>query len=165
MRGGIVYEERIVSRVMVIVFLLVLSLLLIMLLYFLSLPGETVEWVIMMYLSLILLFIFIGFNFSIFAITVTPDNLIIHFGMFKKKIKWADIKNYKIIEASWTKFGGLGIRVTKMDGKTTLAYVVEGSTKIALEIVGHKYQMFVFSTRKPEELMNIIRQKVELHRA
>ncbi len=165
MIGGIVYEERIVSKVIALTFLLLTLLMVILFLYLLSLPGVDEERAALFYLIIIALLIFIGVNFSVFTVRVTPDNLLLYFGIFKKRINWKDIEKCEIVNLPWTKFGGLGIRITKIDGKMVMAYIVEKAPKLALEVKGQKYKMLVFSTRKPEELMNIIKQKVELYRA
>jgi len=164
MIGGIVYEEKIFSKVMAFIFGATILFMLALLFYFLSLPDEDNGIVVLIYLIIILILLFVGINFSILIIRITPDNLLISFGLFKKRIAWGDIKKCEIVNMSWTKFGGIGIRYTKLQGKTVLAYIVEGATKIALEMKGKKPQMFVFSTKNPNEILNIIRQKVELYR-
>ena len=164
MIGGIVYEERIVSKVIAIIFLLITVLMLMLFLYLLSLPGEETGWAILFYLILIVILIFIGVNFSVFTIRVTPDNLLLYFGIFKKRIDWRVIEKCEIVNIPWTKFGGIGIRISRIEGNMTLAYIVEKAPKVALYLKGQKYKMLVFSTNRPEELLNIIRQKVELYR-
>ncbi len=164
MIGGIVYEERIVSKVIALTFLLITVLMVILFLYLLSLPGVDEGRAALFYLIIIATIILIGVNFSVFTIRATPDYLLLTFGLLKKRINWGDIENCEIVNIPWTKFGGLGIRMTKLNGKMTLAYIVEKAPKVALEVKGQKYKMLVFSTRKPEELINIIRQKIELHK-
>ncbi len=163
MIGGIVYEERIVSKVIAITFLLITVLMLILFIYLLSLPGEGTGWVVLFYLILIVILIFIGVNFSVFTIRVTPDNLLLYFGIFKKRIDWRAIEKCEIVNIPWTKFGGIGIRISKIEGNMALAYIVEKAPKIILYLRGQKYKMLIFSTKRPDELLNIIKQKVELY--
>ena len=163
MLGGIVYEEKIFSRVIALIFAAIILFMAALFIYLLSLPDGIDGWGALFYLIMIIILLFVGINFSILIIRITPDNLILSFGILKKRIAWSDIKSCEIMNIPWTKFGGIGIRYTKLNGKSALAYIVEGATKIALEMKGGKTQILIFSTRNPEEVLNIIRQKVELY--
>ncbi|ADD08426.1 hypothetical protein [Candidatus Aciduliprofundum boonei] len=126
-----------------------------------SLPGGFLAFTLSstVVLAVLIIVIIIGINFSIMYIKITPKYMIVSFGVFKKVIAWESIVNYWIDKTPALTYGGFGIRFARMNGKRVLAYIVEMKERIALELEGHTAPIFVFSTKDPDKILEIIKNK------
>ncbi len=153
-----IYHETLVSYTISILFLL---LILIFIWIGLSLPGGFLSFSLasIVVLIIILILIVVGVNFSIMTIKITPEYMIVAFGLFKKVIVWDSIVNYWMDNTPTLTFGGFGIRFARMNGKRVLAYIVEMKKRIGLELQGHTAPIFIFSTKNPDKIIKIIKMK------
>ena len=99
------------------------------------------------------LFIFlIYWNYRGLKITLTKNHLDVEYGIFNhKKIPIKKITTCEITKANFRKYGGVGIRFG-LDG--SLAYNTDFGE--AVKLTFQDGRPFVFSTRNPQEICNLI---------
>ncbi|MBZ9571784.1 hypothetical protein KJA15_00360 [Patescibacteria group bacterium] len=111
------------------------------------------------FLLMFLLFLGVTINFSRLSIRITHLSVKVSYGIFRHIITWENIKNCYLDEASIIRYGGWGIRIGRVKGKWRLVYNVIGAPRVVLLLKKGRFKEFVFSTEKPEEVMNIIREQ------
>ncbi len=111
------------------------------------------------FLLMFLLFLGVVINFSRLSIRITHLSVRISYGIFKHIIPWENVEDCYLDEVSTMRYGGWGIRIGRVRGKWRLVYNVIGAPRVVLSLKKGKFKEFVFSTEKPEEVMNIIRQQ------
>jgi len=97
-------------------------------------------------------------NFRKLRIGITSDSFRASFGFIKFEVPLSSVSKVYMDEKSSLKYGGWGIRGRKYKDGWALAYTTIGYRRIVLELEGHKYKRFVFSTAHPEEVVNVINQ-------
>ncbi len=109
-------------------------------------------WII---LGAVSLFIFLMYwNYRGLKITLTNTQLEIAYGIFNhKRIPLQKISGCEITKASFRKYGGVGIRLG-LDG--SWAYTTDFGE--AVKLVFQKGRPFVFSTRNPQKICNLINE-------
>ena len=93
-------------------------------------------------------------------IGITPDSLRASFGFIKTEIPLDAVTAVYTDEKSSLKYGGWGVRMKKDREGWVLAYTTIGYKRVALELEGHKYSRFIFSTANPEEVENVLKKYV-----
>ncbi|MDH7556081.1 MAG: hypothetical protein QHG94_04010, partial [Candidatus Methanosuratincola sp.] len=63
-------------------------------------------------------------------------------------------------QASAVRYGGFGIKAGIYEGRKRLVYNVTGAKRVVLRVKGRKYDEFVFSTKRPDELMRVIKGQI-----
>ena len=116
-------------------------------------PGELAFIGIM--LGAVSLFIFLMYwNYRGLKITLTNTQLEVAYGIFNhKRIPLQKISGCEITKASFRKYGGVGIRLG-LDG--SWAYTTDFGE--AVKLVFQKGRPFVFSTRNPQKICNLINE-------
>ena len=118
------------------------------------------------WLYLIMFVLFAGFtalirNFDKLAIKVSTQSITVGFGIFKRVISWDDIHGCYVDDASaFGSYGGWGIRMGKVKGKWRLVYNVIGCPAVVLELEKGRFREFVFSTKNPDGVVEIARQRI-----
>jgi hypothetical protein len=107
-----------------------------------------------------LLFLGITINFSRLSIKMTSRSAIVGYGICKRTIPWEDIERCYVDEASSIRYGGWGIRIGRVEAKWRLVYNVIGAPRVVLSLKSGWFREFVFSTKNPEAVMTIIRQRI-----
>lgn len=161
MQKDTIYEEKIFSKATVLLSIIVTAVLLFALLYQILIgpmgDRPAPNWLL---LCLFLVFLAITLNFSRLGIRMTPEFIVVSYGIFKHKIRWEDIEDCYLDAASTMRYGGWGIRIGKVKGKTRLVYNVAGAPRVVLSLKKGKFGEFVFSTNKPEEVINLVKQQI-----
>ncbi len=106
------------------------------------------------------LFLGITINFRWLIITITPESVSVGFGIFTKKILYENIDGCNLDDRSNIRYGGLGIRTAKVEGKWVLVYNVIRCPKVVLSLKMGRFKEFVFSTKNPEEIIKIVKQQI-----
>jgi len=150
-----VYRERVplgvLNKVLIAVFsiIVVFGTLFTVLLVDLSvedLYGFIVAWGVLAFV------LFLFWNYRRLEIKINHDLLSIKYGFFNKKsIKIKEIVSCQITKASFSRYGGSGVRYG-VDGST--AYTTSFGN--AVEIVPKKGRTFVFSSKSPKKICEII---------
>jgi len=158
-----VYEEKIPFHLgLVTTAILAASAVLMLVLLVLQLGGDPIgtrpapDWfylAMFIFLSAVSIFVL---NFRKLNITATSQSLTIAFGMVKRKIPWGDIEQFYRDESSAFAYGGWGIRISRVGGKWRLVYNVAGCPGIVVGLRTGRFREFVFSTRNPEQVLDII---------
>ena len=148
------YRESIwISKWFFILFIgiiVVLSSVLVVQLIFGLLAGWTPA-VTIVFLTLIVAFGLITLNFRKLSIKVNSENVEVGYGIIKKKISLNEVVSCEPTMAKGRVYGGVGIRLG-VDG--SLAYVTSFGS--AVKIMRRNGMPFVFSTKNPEKLSEII---------
>lgn len=126
-----------------------------------SSDSESVpEW---FYLAMGLFFVFMTFiisNFSKLDISATSQSITVRYGMFKHVTRWADIGDCYEDEAPVFSYGGFGIRIGMVNGKRRLVYNLIGGSRVVLGLKKGRFDEFVFSTRNPEAVVDVIKGRI-----
>lgn len=111
-----------------------------------DLYGFIVAW------GVLAVVLFLFWNYRGLEIKINRDQLSINYGIFNKKsIKLKEIISCQITKASFGRYGGSGVRYG-FDGST--AYTTSFGN--AVEIVPREGRTFVFSSKSPEKICEII---------
>ncbi len=114
------------------------------------------------FLFMFLLFLGVMINFSRLTIRMTPRSISIGYGIIKHSILWENVEDYYLDEASTIRYGGWGIRIAKVKGKWRLVYNVVGGPRIVLSLKRGRFKEFVFSTKNPEEVIKIVKERIDI---
>ncbi|UCE75452.1 MAG: hypothetical protein JSV56_07060 [Methanomassiliicoccales archaeon] len=114
------------------------------------------------FLIMFLIFFFLTWNFGWLSIKMTFHFISVGYGIIKHTEHWENVADCRQDDVSAIKYGGFGIRVAKIKGKTRLVYNTIGTPRCVLSLKGGKFQEFVFSTKNPEEVINVIRGQLAL---
>ncbi len=151
----ILYEEwiptaRFVKIILLFVFILISSLGIIITAF---IPKELVFIGIIM-CAVSLLFLFMYWNFRGIKITLTNNQLEVVYGIFNhKRIPLNNITSCDITKAHFKTYGGIGIRFG-LDG--SWAYNTDFGE--AVKLTFHHGRPFLFSTKHPQEICNLIKE-------
>jgi hypothetical protein len=115
-----------------------------------DLYGFIVAWAVLAFV------LFLFWNYRGIKIKISLDELSVNYGVFNKKsIKLKEIVSCKITKASFGRYGGSGVRYG-CDGST--AYTTSFGN--AVEIVPKKGRTFVFSSKSPGKICEIIKARI-----
>jgi hypothetical protein len=114
------------------------------------------------FLFLFLLFLGITINFRKFIIVITTEYILVSFGIFRNKLYLDDIKLCYLDDVSAFRYGGWGIRISRVKGNWRLVYNVIGSSRVVFLTSNKIFKEFVCSTRNPEQIIKIINDKLNL---
>ena len=161
MEGENLYEEAIVLWVFTALMGLFTAVFLFLVLYQILVghAGDNAppNW---FFLLMALLFLGITATFSKLRIKLTPRSVVVGYGAFKRAIPWENIERCYLDEASSLSYGGFGIRIGWVKGRWRLVYNVIGGPRVVLSLKRGWFDEFVFSTRNPDEVMQIARQRI-----
>jgi hypothetical protein len=111
-----------------------------------DLIGFIIAWAVLAFV------LFLFWNYRGLEIKISHDELSVNYGVFNKKsIKLKEIISCKTTKASFGRYGGVGVRYG-FDGST--AYTTSFGN--AVEIVPKKGRTFVFSSKSPGKICEII---------
>jgi len=156
-----IYEEKIFSKWITVILVSVTVGLLFVLVYQILLePIGTRPAPSWFFLIMFLLFLGVTINFSRLIIRMTHRSLSVGYGIFKRTILWENVENCYLDDASTIRYGGWGIRIGRVKGKWRLVYNVIGGHRVVLSLKKGRFKEFVFSTKNPEEVMNVVKQRI-----
>lgn len=163
MEPGAIYEEKVISRWMAAILMIVTGIMLFLLGYEIVVaPIETPPVLTWFYLVMFLLFLGLTLVFSRLIIKMTPASISVGYGPLKQVILWQNIEDCFLDETSALRYGGAGVRVTKVEGKSRIVYSVVGGPRVVLSLKEGRYKELAFSTRHPQEVMSVIKEWAHL---
>ena len=112
------------------------------------------------FVFLILLLVAILTNFSRLTIRMSPENITVGYGRITRQIPWENIESCYLDETSAIFYGGFGIRFARIRGKWRLVYNIMSTPRVVLALKSGGFQEFVFSTKNPDEVMNLINDRI-----
>jgi hypothetical protein len=99
-------------------------------------------------------------TFGRLTITMTASGITVGFGLSKQRFGWGEVEECYLDDTSAWKYGGYGIKGGIRNGRKRLVYNISGAKGVVLKVKGKKYDEFVFSTRKPDQCMRVIRMQI-----
>ncbi len=163
MNSDVIYEEKVFAKVTGGLLWAMAIFMLIIMFYVTAIePLEEEQWLYILFISLFIMFVILGFIFGRLIIRVDYQNVTVGFGVIKKRIPWENIKEVYQDETSALKYGGAGIRTARIEGEWVLAYIIVGGPRVVLGLKEGRFKRFVFSTKNPEEVVNVIKGQMVL---
>lgn len=102
-------------------------------------------------------------NFGILTIKIDPEGILIGYGIFKKRISWNRVEDSYLDETSALRYGGWGLRITRVGGRWRSVYNVVGGPKVVVSLNKGWIREVVFSTKDPEKVMKTIDRHLSSH--
>jgi hypothetical protein len=163
MNSDYIYEEKIFAKVIGGMIGAATAILFIILIYQVSInPSDEVPWLPVVILISFIIFLFLTLNFIRLVIRVTYQDITVRYGIFRRRIGWENIEDAYIDDTPAIKYGGAGIRTARITGEWVLVYNVVGGPRCVLKLKEGRFKRFVFSTKNPEEVINVIRGQLVL---
>ncbi len=163
MQSDLIYKEKVFAKVIGGMLGAVAAIMLFILVYQILIepfgdhPAPTLFFLIMF-----LLFLGLTINFGRLVIKITHHSITVGYGIIKKTIPWENIDDCYVDQTSTVKYGGAGIRVAKVKGKLVLVYNTIGTPRCVLSLKEGRFQEFVFSTKNPEEVINVVKGQLAI---
>jgi len=158
--GRIIYQEQLFSKWITLLVSGVALMVLWRLLEQLQLrsSGGGPAWLLGL---MLILFMLIAINFAWLTIRITDEEVVIAYGVIRHRIRWEDIDDCYVDEASATWYGGYGIRLGWYKGRRRLIYSTIGDPRVVLFIRNSSTPEFVFSTQNPQEVVDRVRAELK----
>ena len=154
-----VYEERITS-VIIVSILVPLDILMAYLTYSFYVTNQMV-WVFWLFISLFLTFIFLTVNFAVLKISITPDEILISFGIIRYRARWEDIAGCDVDNSSALKYG-YGLRFSGKIGSLIMMFIATNNPRVVLYFKNRRLHGVAFSTRNVDEVCRIIKSRMKI---
>ena len=157
-----VYEESrfstrltaILATITVLVFALVVY-------QFLTEPDELRSMLGVISVVLLVLFATLTVNFRRLSVHITDESVTIGYGVFRSEVPWRHIEGCSVDETSTLRYGGWGIRVTRVGGSWRLVYNTMDDPRVVMAVSTGRFREIAFSTRDPETVVEIIERHAE----
>ena len=159
-----IYEEKIFSKWVVIIMIIITAGLLFILVYQILVKPIDINpppsWFYLFMFLLFILFIGITINFSNLNIKMTSQVIVVSYGIFKHSIPWENIEDCYLDEISGINKYSAGIQIDKIKGKWRLEYTVIGGHRVVISLRKTRFfKEFVFSTKNSEQIIKLIKQQ------
>jgi hypothetical protein len=152
---------RVATGLMVVITLLILTL------FATQLSGNPIGdfpmpfWLYLVMVLSSALVTFILANLIRLTIGITPHYITVAFGIFKQTISWENVSGcYVAWGSSAPDYWSWGVSVRRVSGKWRRGFSVSGCSNVVLQREEGMFKEFAFSTKDPERVMDIIRQRV-----
>ncbi len=158
-----IYEEKIFAKLIGGMLGAVSAMMLITLIYQITSDAiDDAPYLNVLFLVMFLAFFLLTLNFGRLIIRINFREVSVGYGVIKKKIPWENIEDVYVDETPAIKYGGAGIRTARIKGEWVLVYNVIGGPRVVLKLKVGRYKKFVFSTKNPEEVINVIKGQLVL---
>ncbi|MHA1409134.1 MAG: hypothetical protein ACTSQY_02225 [Candidatus Odinarchaeia archaeon] len=108
---------------------------------------------------LLVLFCLLYLNFRGITIKLDEKQLSVRYGHFNHKIiNYYEINDFKITTTPFSRYGGVGVRLG-VDGSWAYTTDLNGAVAIYLK----QGRPFVFSTKNPEKIIEILKKQTQNH--
>jgi hypothetical protein len=128
---------------------------------FFLLRWSNVSWdgLTITFLVFFVFFLFYAINYKTLKILITSDILQLTFGIFTWKVALADIQTCYIDENSILRYGGAGIHFMYIKGKYRAFFNFLEYSRVVITLRKKKgpVREIAFSTKKPEQVMELLR--------
>jgi hypothetical protein len=116
------------------------------------------DWYFLLMAAVMLLVGYVVRNFATLTVSASAAGLSAGYGRFRYLVSWSNIVRAEIFKGSaLLTFAGYGIRLGRLNGKRVLAYNTMGASLILLELHQGRYKYFAFSTKRPDEVMALVK--------
>ena len=154
-----VYEETLFAKRLTAI-LVVMTLLLFGLVVFqLAVSTDSVQSTLgAVSVGLFVLFAALTLNFRRLHIRMTEEDITIGYGVFTTTVPWERVSGCRSDENSVIRYGGWGLRVTRIGGDWRLVYNTMGDARVVLAVTGSRFGEIAFSTAAPEQVIRTVEQ-------
>jgi hypothetical protein len=116
------------------------------------------DWFYLMMSGFFFAFSLLVINFATLSVAASPEGVTVAYGRFRYHVTWDNIASYELEKRSALRmYGGYGIRMSLGPKGRVLVYNTWDTALVALELKQGRYKQFVFSTKRADELMSIIK--------
>jgi hypothetical protein len=158
-----IYEEKIFAKVLGGLMGGISAIMLIILVYQLIMgPYGDSQELTMFFLIMFIIFFVLTLNFARLIIRISFQSVTVGYGVIKKRIPMENIQDCEIDKTPAIRYGGAGIRTARVKGEWILVYNVVGGPRCVLRLKEGRFKKFVFSTKNPEEVVNVIKGQLVL---
>ncbi len=112
------------------------------------------------YLLLAVFFAAMTFNFRKLVIKISGEGIKVGFGVFKKSVPWKNIEDCYIDETSAIRYGGWGVRFSRVKGNWRRVYNVFGGPRVVIRLKTGFFRELAFSTRNPEKVVEKVKERI-----
>jgi len=160
-----IYEEKITSRRTVALFVTLTLLFMALLAWRATNSGLGVLTIV--FFCLFSFFLFYSLNYRTLIIRLTSESLVLRFGIFTWRIPTVTIEHCYLDDTPMWRIGGAGIHFTMIRRRyrAMLNFLEYPRVVVALKKRRGPVWDIAFSTRRPEEVMRLIRKVVSEKRA
>ncbi len=156
--GGNIYEETIFAKWMTVIFTVITIIPFSVFAYqLLTGPIGADPAPDILLLGLSLLFFGLTLNFRKLKINISSEGISTGYGIFKSTISWDEVEEVNLDKTSTARYGGWGIRISRVEGNWRLVYNVIGGPRVVVSSKNGFFKDLAFSTKNPEEVMEIIK--------
>lgn len=106
--------------------------------------------------ALFVLFAVLTVNFRRLHIRMTAADITIGYGIFTTTVPWERVTGCRVDNNSVVRYGGWGIRVTRIGGDWRLVYNTMGDPRVILGVADGRFGEISFSTAHPEEVIETV---------
>lgn len=162
--GSIVYEEHVFFWLIIVILLPLTFIFLSIFLYqAIMVPLGTnpaPQWFLLL---MTLLFFILTLLFRSYALVLTTDLLIVGFPAYHVKIPWTQIVDAVEEKGSMWRYGGYGIRLGKLKGKSVLVISLPRTNYLRLTLKNARWGYLIVSVKNTMEALNYIHQAIEIY--
>jgi Ca2+/Na+ antiporter len=114
------------------------------------------------FICLFLMFLFYSLNYRVLHIRLTPEALILRFGLFKWDVPVAGIRSCCIDETSLWRIGGAGIHFSFFKGsyRAILNFLEYPRVVLTLKQKRNPVREIAFSTTQPKRLIHLLTKTI-----
>lgn len=106
-----------------------------------------------------LLFLALALSFRRLTIRITSDGVGVTYAFFRYNVAWDDIIDVTVDETSAFWYRGYGVRLARGRDGWVLVFSTIGPSRVMLALQGRWFSRFVFSTRRPDEVVKLVRER------
>jgi len=89
-------------------------------------------------------------------IRCTDEGVTVGYGPVRTTVSWERVEGGSRDDVSTARYGGWGIRVTRVDGRWRLGYNTIGTQRVVLSVPGGRFDELAFSTGDPEAVLAVV---------
>lgn len=90
------------------------------------------------------------------TIRCTDEGVTVGYGPIRTAVPWERVEEGSRDDVSTARYGGWGIRVTRVDGRWRLGYNTIGTQRVVLSVPGGRFDELAFSTGDPEAVLAVV---------
>ncbi|MBS3816457.1 MAG: hypothetical protein KGY76_02715 [Candidatus Thermoplasmatota archaeon] len=110
------------------------------------------------WLGMFLFMLGITINFAKLSIKIDSEGISLGFGILRKKIPWQRVEDSYVDEASALRYGGWGLRFTRVEGKWRTAFNAVAGPRVVVSLNKGFVREIVFSTKDTEKAIQTIKR-------
>ncbi len=110
--------------------------------------------------GMFLLFLALALAFRRLNVRITNEGLSVTYALFRYEVAWNDIVEVAVDDKSAFWYRGYGVRLARSRDGWVLVFSTIGPARVTLVLEGRWFRYFVFSTRCPDKVVKLIRERI-----